>query len=265
MSAAGRIVAGVFALVFVAPPARAADVDRCVDAATLGQSERDRGHLTSAYRELVACSQPTCPGPVASACTGWLAEVERRIPTVVFRVHDGAGIDIADVAVLLDGATVLPKLTGRPTPLDPGAHRFRFERADGTSVERDILLAEGEKNRLLVVAWPSPPPVKPATAPASRGLPPAFWILGVTGGVALGTASVLGLVGMGDARSLRRSCGPRCPEDERDGVARTLLAADIALGIGVVTLGIATWIALTHDRSPQSASITTSSKTMSIP
>lgn len=250
--------------VVAAKPALADDVEMCVDAATRGQEDRDRGDLSSAHDAFIACAQPECPEAVATSCAEWLADVKRRIPSVVFRARDSQGADLRHLAVRIDATVVLEELTGRSVTVNPGHHRVRFERSDGTFVERELLFAEGEKDRLVVVDWP--PASEPSSpAPGRNALPKGFWVLGGVGVAALGTAGVLGLTAIDDASSLRGSCGPRCPQSELDQLKQTLLFADLAAVVGVVSLGLAAYFALTSSPRAQSSSTVMSSRTMLIP
>src|SRR5688500_15438511 len=87
----------------LASNARAADRDVCVDAATEGQTLRDRGELLAARRAFVACAQQSCPSVVSTQCGQWLVDIEHRIPRVVFRVEDAAGMDLSDASISVDG------------------------------------------------------------------------------------------------------------------------------------------------------------------
>jgi hypothetical protein len=63
------------------PPPKAA----CAHAAEDGQRLRTEGKLREARESFTACAAERCPALVRSDCSGWLAEVEAAVPTVVIR------------------------------------------------------------------------------------------------------------------------------------------------------------------------------------
>jgi hypothetical protein len=260
-----RIGVALASTFMVARPALGSDGDACVDAATEGQNLRDQGELIHARARFVTCAQASCPGIVASTCAQWLSEIALRIPSIVLRLEDELGVDVTDAALFVDAKAVSPRMTGLAMDLDPGPHRVRFEPRGRAPVEQVVVLAEGERARVIVVHLPPLPP--PAVEPRSAsGWPVGVWILGSAGVLAIGGSAALGVSVISDARSLRDSCGPRCPSSDKESLERRLVIADIALGLGVAALGVAAYLALTHrSASPQRAASSTSSKTMSTP
>jgi hypothetical protein len=55
---------------------------------------------------------------------------------------------------------------------------------------------------------------------------------------------VLGLSGQSDVSNLRSTCAPNCQESQVDGARAQLIGADVSLGVGVVSLGVALWFFL---------------------
>jgi hypothetical protein len=64
------------------------------------------------------------------------------------------------------------------------------------------------------------------------------------GVAALGSFTYFGLSGKGDYRSLRDSCSPACTDGQIGKVHDELLAADVSLGVAVVSLGVAAYLFL---------------------
>src|ERR1700733_10936252 len=86
------------------PTAHADPLDACIASAEAGQRLRLEAKLTSAREKLLACSQAECPTVLRADCAKWLAEVDRVFPSLVVRAVDGAGADIVEASVYLDGA-----------------------------------------------------------------------------------------------------------------------------------------------------------------
>ena len=66
---------------------------------------------------------------------------------------------------------------------------------------------------------------------------PAYVALGL-GTVALGGFALFGISGRNRYDALIDRCAPNCPEDEAREVRKRLVAADISLVVGLVSLGI---------------------------
>lgn len=191
MNAYRAVVLGLSLLVpAVAPQALADDRAPCFDAALQGQMLRDQHKLIEARAQFLVCAHPECPTGMHSDCANWLDAVERSMPTVVLAATDGAGGSLADVAVQMDGHPVVAGLDGTAIDVNPGIHKFRFERADGSTAERIVQVNEGDKNvRIAVVIDASPPPAPPLKPPSSQGST-ALRVLGLT----LGTVGVAGVI-----------------------------------------------------------------------
>lgn len=245
-------------IVFGSGPARADDsaLESCLAAHTGGQKAAGAGKLLDAKQEFLACAANTCPYLVEAKCAELLAEVDQRIPTVVLDVRDQNDRDLSRVKVLVDGKLLSESLDGRSIPLDPGSHRFRFESPGFRPLERTFLLREGEHSRRIDVKLDSirkkSPERDPKPTTTSGGLPWTFWALGGLGVVGLGAGSYFFFDGRSDVNALRDSCAPSCAESDVDDARAKIRTADVFLGVGVVALGVATVIALTHD-SPKEA------------
>ena len=170
----------LFILAFTLPAAsaRADDKAACLDAASKGQSLRDQGKLVEAREQFRRCAAQGCPQMVVQDCGGWLSDVEKNLPTVVVTAKDGAGNDSVDVKVTLDGQPLLAKLTGEALPVNPGPHAFHFEGAGGLTVDRQVLVKQGDKNQEVAAVLGAPAAATPAApqppaAPAPAAAPPA--------------------------------------------------------------------------------------------
>jgi hypothetical protein len=175
-----------------APRPALADDAACIAGAEQSLASRKEGKLHEALRQLATCAAAGCPAEVKAECARRIAEVDAAMPTLILAAKDGAGNDLHDVKVSMDGAPLLATLDGRPVAIDPGAHTFRFELAGQAPVEKNLVLLEGDKDRReSVVIGPvvaHPPEQPPATPPPSPG-----WSTGRVVGLIVGGAGVVGL------------------------------------------------------------------------
>jgi hypothetical protein len=232
-----------------ADPAKAA----CVRGAEDGQRLRAQGKLWEARESFTACASERCPALVRSDCSGWLAEVETAVPSIVVRATaaEDQAHELYDVEVRVDGVVLTTRLDGRDLPVNPGEHHLSFAAAERVPAEETVVIRMGEKHRLLTVILPSthpaPPPalvvVPPAPVARSRVSPLAKGLL-IGGGVAVIGGAALGASGWSAERSLRDRCAPGCTPAEVDRVRLRLRVADVALAAGVAALagaGILVW------------------------
>ena len=246
----------VLAGVLASREARADELDACIAAADRAQPLRDEGHFLDARRELLVCARATCPTAIRSACTRWLADVERRTPTVVVRARDALGNDVTDVVVSVDGAPLQSKLDGLAHPIDPGEHSFRFERG-AAKVERRVVLTEGDRARSIDVAFDLPPaPAMPAPSSSSSSssapLPPAVpsrsaaWVVGGLGAALLVGASGAWTIGLVHRSELASSCADThaCSDNAVSRARLQLVIGDVLGAAGVVVLGTALYLGL---------------------
>src|SRR5260221_6978808 len=106
---------GAVALALLTPRAsRADEVATCVKAAEQAQSLRDEGKYRKAGEQLLVCSRDVCPGVVRKDCVQGLTELDGSMPTIVITARGGAGRDVVEVKVTLDGARLTERLDGKP-------------------------------------------------------------------------------------------------------------------------------------------------------
>jgi hypothetical protein len=242
-----------------ARPAQADPRLECVAAAEQAQKLRSQHQLRAARDELLKCAQTACPGVVRDDCMRWLTEVEITLPSLVIQAVDPSGRNIIDVRVDVDGARFSERLDGIARPIDPGEHALHCE-SDGLSpIDTKVVIADGEKNRILRLRFeplrapPSGGTASP-TASTTSGASALPYLLGGVGVVALGSFAYFGLTGRSEADRLAEGCGATksCSEEQVRPVRNKLVAADISLGVGVVSLALATWAYLSErSGSPQ--------------
>jgi len=233
----------------------------CVQASTEGQSLRDAAKLIEARDAFVTCAKDECPAIVRKACAEWLADVDRRIPTVVLRAAAASGEDLAGARFSVDGAAQ-SAATGSAISVDPGEHVVHMDGPNGESVDEHVVVMEGQKERIVTLHVPAPAPAAteptPPESPASGGPSPtvATWIFGGIGVVGLGAFAGLAVSARSSFDNLQKTCAPTCASSDVDSVKRQALIADVSLGVGVVALGIAAYTFFSHREAP--AAVTTS-------
>jgi hypothetical protein len=217
----------------------------CIDAYEKSQILRKQGKLLEAREQLSSCKRVECPELARKDCAQWFREVEETTPSVVFSITDAQGHDVTAVRVLMDGVEFLPRLDGKARPINPGIHVFRYEPADGEPSEQQVVVYEGERNRILTLSLgpaTTPPGAVTAGAGSREPPPPAAYAL-----AGLGVTGILGFVYFGavsvrDRDHLRETCAPRCDESEVSAVRREIITANVSLGIGVAAAAFAGWM-----------------------
>jgi hypothetical protein len=264
--------ASLLALGSATRTARADEKAQCVDAAGQAQSLRDAHKLLEAREQLRVCAQQTCPAAVQKDCSTWLSEVEGSLPTVVISAKDGAGKDVFDFTVTLDGQAAPSNAAGEAFPIDPGPHTFVFQTKDGASVEQKVLVREGIRNQPVTVVLggaqpgagatpatstggaPSPGGASPPGAGTSSGPPLRMigWVAGGAGVLGLGIGTVFGLVAIGDKNGVSCNADGVCPPGSLGGArtAATVSTVGFIAG-GVLLAGGAALVLLGHPSEPQ--------------
>jgi hypothetical protein len=166
----------VLSLVGLATRSASADPKQvCNDAYEQGQTLRDQHKLIKAREQLRLCAAPSCAPAIVKECTEWLKDIEPRIPSVVLTAKNGAGADVTDVKVTMDGAPLAGSLDGLAVDVDPGPHTFVFEGAAGRT-EQKVLVAEGGKSQRVAASFGGGVAVAvavPAGAASAPGQPAA--------------------------------------------------------------------------------------------
>jgi hypothetical protein len=249
----------------LSPAAQAADDAKraCVEASSSGQIKRDEGKLIEAREQFALCVRDKCPSVVRTSCDQWLHEVEEQIPSIVVRVSDAAGEDLPDARASVDGTAIT--LDGKPLSLDPGRHVVVVEIPNDQHLEKKLLLAAGERARLVELSVPAgdsgpAPGIAPAAshsasstrADKSSGVPTGAWLLGGLGVIGLGSFTFFALRASSDLHTLQNTCSPACTQAQTHPGRQSALIADISLGVGVLSLaGAVTWALLSGSQKTE--------------
>jgi hypothetical protein len=232
--------------------------DECINANEAAQSARDAGKLRDAKAKLSVCVAKSCPATIRDDCAERLNEVMKALPSMVFDVHDAAGVDVTAVRVKMDGTVLSMQLDGTSIPVDPGQHTFSFD-ADGFApLDVHVLVREAEKSRHEAVALRAAGEQTPATEPPDGATPPpdqssttdskrpirigAYSAFGVgVVGVAMGT--IFGAMALSDKSSLNSHCNAGvCPSAEQSDLSSlrsngTVSDIGFVLGVGGLAAG----------------------------
>ncbi len=251
---------GAVALVLLVPGAAGAtDKRACVAASDEAQRLRSRGQLLAARAELVACTDAGCPSIVREACAGWLNEVATAMPSVVLTAKEvtsscdpaGAPVvrELVDAEVSIDGRPFRGKLDGHAAELDPGPHVLRL-RAGGAPGEQRIVVQEGAKLRPIAVTLDGPAPIciRRDVPAQTAGLPTGAIVAAAISAVSWGTFGYFAVQGNSQYHALLGTCGPSCGSEPVSRVTTDFVVADVALGLGIVAVGVATWLLLAPQR-----------------
>lgn len=252
------------AVVSVVRPALGDTKAECAKAYESSQEQKSGGKLLAARESLVTCSQSGCPSFIKKDCAKWLSEVEGAIPTVVFSAK-AKGADLTDVKVTLGDQTLAEALDGKAIPIDPGTHTFVFESAKHGSKELKFVVKEGQKAQNIEVVFGGADDDGEGGGAAAgggdggshdggstslstddvKGSKTLGYVLAGVGVVGIGGFAYFALSGKSDEKNLACADKKTCSDSDIDPIKKKYLFADISLGVGVVSLGVATYLLVT--------------------
>ncbi len=248
--------------------------EQCFESHRGAQQLRNEGRLVEARERARTCTSLACPGLLITDCAAWLADLDERIPSVVFEVRvDGEPNTTA--LITADGASVTEWTRGEALRMNPGEHEFRVELYPHEPIVRKLLLAEGMRYRVVPIEFKSegsnassetprpvrrepapllPPPASPTPSP-ERPTPVVVYPLLGLGVVGIGGFAVFGILGNKEKSDLEETCEPNCSDSEVEPMNRNYLISDISLGIGAASLVTAGIIYLARPEKPVSATV----------
>jgi hypothetical protein len=233
----------VLALAPLSANADEAEKSACLAAHEAGQIARRDGYFDRARARYAECTRGACPEPVRKRCAELAERIEAVQPTVIVVARDAHGNDIGARARLsIDGAPPgdVPATALR---LDPGEHLLRLEVDGHGSLERRVVLREGERDRRieLIEQAPRRPADSPSTpTTSSRRTPVAAWALAGVSGVALAGAAATSAIGWSIRSHLETTCSPSCSDDQVRPLRVLWPVSFVALGVGVAAGVVAT-------------------------
>lgn len=252
LSVRNRIaLAALGAMALAAAPAHADD-QACIKAYEQTQILRKSSKPREARDEAAKCAESSCPGVLAKDCVKWISELDEAIPTVVFEAKSATGEALTNVKVSADGKKLVDKLDGKPVPLDPGPHAFKFEAEGGKTMDAEATLKDGEKAHKVAVTFP-PAPVAAKGGGEAAPIPIGVWAFGGGAVVTLALGTVFAIVGSGQESDLDACKSAGCPADKVNDASTSYALADIFFTAGAVSAIAAGYLFLTRPTAPASA------------
>jgi hypothetical protein len=228
---------------------------QCVSASEEAQQLRNAGKLSEARERFSFCNRAECPQVVQQDCAEWMREVLEMLPSVVPAARDRNGRDLVDVTLSIDGKVVTSALDGKAIELDPGVHVLRFETKDAPPVEEQVVVRQGEKNRMVTVTFDfTAGPTEPMSEKKTRSAPLVAYVAGGAGVLLLGAALYIGLDASADARHLRSTCAPRCEQSQVDDVEERYVIGGVTAGLGAAALLAGAILLFSHPSGARGAS-----------
>ena len=182
-------------------------------------------------------------------------DLEIRVPKIVIRLNQ----ELANSSVEFDGIAIGDSRLGKEIPVDPGEHQLLVRTPDGQSFVKRLRIAETTIERVSI----DPPvgfvPMRSAAGRPSTGdgrhyadststthTAPWAWVAGGVGVVGVVGASVFWYMRERAIDDLNNGCDSKnvCPTSLKSTQSRgeqASVAAPIALSIGLLGLGIATY------------------------
>jgi hypothetical protein len=192
----------------------------CSDANDASISLKAAGKLIEARSALAVCTATSCPAPIRDDCTRRGAELNAKIPTILFHVVDGDERDLPGVTVSLDGAPPTP-LSTTDTELDPGSHVFAFYAPGQPVVTKTFVVNEGERSRAeRVVLGAGATSDEPRGGGRSRQRI-AGLVIGGVGVASLVVGAALGGVAIATWHRAESDCGTGCSPTSRANAERS--------------------------------------------
>lgn len=196
--------------------ARADATDRCIAESETGQRLTLERHFVEARPHLVACGRAQCPTVVTRDCVERLREVEASLASVLLSAKGPDGADALDARVFVDDARAPLRPSGDAVLMNPGLHRFRFERPGVAPVVREVRIDEGARLLSVAVSFAGPAPAASRAAgappreeppPSTNGQRTAAYAVGGTGALAAAVGAVFGLFASARLSRERSECG----------------------------------------------------------
>jgi hypothetical protein len=182
-------------------------------------------------------------------------DLESRIPTLLLR----GGPVASTFQVELDGITLGSAVLNQPMVLNPGRHQISLRHPNGASRSSWIVAEEGKRLEVDLRTYdeslvPNALGDDGASTRAAQGKAPTWAYLALGSGTAAIAASVVLFVVREQAKKdLEQHCaGLYCPENMRSVQQRgevASIAAPVALGVGLVGIGLGTWGVLGSTRN----------------
>lgn len=237
-------------LSLVSAPALAQDKQQCITASETAQKLRDQHKLSQAREQFLVCARDACPPVIKQDCTEQAQKIADKMPSIVVRAKGKSG-DLVNVTVSMDDKIITAKLDGAAVQVEPGIHKIKLEAPGEASIEQQVVIAEGEQNRVLDFSFGGPSvkdsnPPPDDTRPTKRGFPIVPTIVAGVGVAAFGMFATFGLIGRSEFSDAEKTCKPTCGNDKVDSIRTKLIVADVSLAVGATAVVGATVLYILH-------------------
>jgi hypothetical protein len=233
----------------------------------LGLCHEKQGKLGSAwadFKEALSSARRDGREDRAAVAQEHIAALEPRVPKLTIAVSE----PVSGERVLVDGSPVGQGAWGSPMALDPGSHEIAVRAPGKKEWKASVSLQPSEEKALTVpvleagpsedapVNTPQPTAEKPAGSshdPAAEGdgRRTIGWIVGGVGVAALATGTYFGI----ETLSKRKASDAECPAGDsscsaegvrlNDQAYTYAWVANIAIGLGIVGVGVGTYLLVT--------------------
>jgi hypothetical protein len=224
---------------------------------------------------------------VAEAAPKLAAEIKPLVPKLTIKVAEGESA----ATVWVDKQSVDMGKLGTPMPFDPGKHVVSAKSTNGDDTSIDVELVDAD-DKSIVVSFKSgapvvattptttdttpselpPPPVMPPSPGDAQPAPSASssqrtvgFIVGGVGIVSLGLATTFYLMRNSKVSSLDSECvNMKCPssaQSDLDSAKTDVTISRIALGVGVVSIGVGAYLIFTAKKTSDAPPPTTTGVT----
>jgi hypothetical protein len=142
------------------------------------------------------------------------------------------------VKVSVDGQPFVSKLDGQAAAMDPGPHTFHFEGADGTSLDQQVMVEEGQQSQSIAVVLGAAPAETGAadSRPAASPWKTVGWVAGGVGVAGLAMGTVFGIIAISDKNAAHCGADNLCDPGTLSGMKSAALLSDVGLIAGGVLL-----------------------------
>jgi hypothetical protein len=122
----------------------------CVSANDKAIAAKHQNKLRAAREQYSICAAASCQVDVRRHCEQQLGDLNRDIPTVVFKLQDKFQErkgELGPVRVTMDGELLTDHLEGLALSVDPGFHSFVFEARGMNPVTKQLDIMQGQKDQ----------------------------------------------------------------------------------------------------------------------
>lgn len=214
------------------------DPTSCIQAHGNAQELQSAGRLLEARKLFESCAARECPQMIQKDCKVMGKAVGLAIPTLIIAAVNQEGLALKNFRIELDGIAVQPDGAIEPIPVDPGIHHLTLLTPGRPATKSKIVVHAEDGNQRVTVQLVAPP--ESDTKFRDTG-----YLFAGVGAAALASFAGFGISGYLDQRELESHARQLADRDDLrlvDRMRRKYVIADVSLGIGLVSLGAATYL-----------------------